>query len=287
MQNTLLHLTDSLPLTCSRKGTCCHGNQALLNPWELHQLAFAKCLSPLEFRDKYCDWKGIRLKFDGMSDSRGKKSCNQYSSETGCTLHEARPLACRLFPLGRQIQLGKTDYVFQGNEFPCFKGCKEVKNLPFLTVQEYLIGQKTELYEQAQDAYLEIMQNIADIAFMLLLDTGLPESGDTKTLQAWKKMAYETPDQLLKRIDSVWIDYITIPPIHVQDANDLTFIQQHEQFLEQKAQEFIDSLKSFESISEAAIMMMAIALILAKSIGADTKSLIEMWVKTARNYGAN
>ena len=35
MQNTKLHFNDLLPLTCSRKGTCCHGNQVLLNRWEL------------------------------------------------------------------------------------------------------------------------------------------------------------------------------------------------------------------------------------------------------------
>ena len=74
-QNTKLSLQTELPLTCSRIGTCCHGNQVLLNPWELFYIAKEKQLTPRAFRDLYCELGGIRLKFDGKSDSRGKKSC--------------------------------------------------------------------------------------------------------------------------------------------------------------------------------------------------------------------
>ncbi len=42
---TKLTLTDELPLTCTRSGTCCHGKTVRLNPWELAHLAEAKGLS--------------------------------------------------------------------------------------------------------------------------------------------------------------------------------------------------------------------------------------------------
>ena len=38
------------------------------------------------------------------------------------------------------------------------------------------------------------------------------------------------------------------------------------------------------SVKEASIWMMAIALFLAKSIGADTKELSELWVEMANNH---
>ena len=88
----------------------------------------------------------------------------------------------------------------EGNEFPCLEGCPEVSGLPHLTVGEYLKGQVTDKFEKAQDAYLDLMQNLADIAFELLLDTGLAESGDTKTLPLWRKMGNELPEVLADRI---------------------------------------------------------------------------------------
>lgn len=170
-QITKLTAEDILPLTCSRAGTCCFGNQVLLNPWELMNLASAKKISVREFRDLYCDYGGIRLRFNSEIMKNGKRSCNQYIDHFGCSVHTGRPLACRLYPLGRQIQNDEVGYMFEGIDFPCFEGCIEVKELPTLSVKEYLAGQMTNNFEIAQDAYLDMMQNVADIAFTLLLDT--------------------------------------------------------------------------------------------------------------------
>ena len=72
-------------------------------------------------------------------------------------MHLGRPLSCRLYPLGRQIQSEEIHYMFQGEEFPCLEGCPEVAELPLLSVEEYLNDQGTTKFEQAQDEYLELM----------------------------------------------------------------------------------------------------------------------------------
>jgi Fe-S-cluster containining protein len=275
--NTILHYNQELPLTCSRKGTCCHGNQVLLNPWELHRLAFEKQISVREFRDLYCDWSGILLKFNGEKDHRGKSSCSQYIENFGCSSHEGRPLACRLFPIGRQIQSETVQYIFQGDAFPCLNGCPEVKELPQLSVEAYLKGQQTTLFEQAQDEYLEVMQNLADIAMMLLLDTGLATSGDTQTRVQWRIMGSETPTQLAQRIGEKWLDLLTLPGIVFKLDNPKEFILEHQDLLNKNAQNQIDCLTNFEETRVLAIQLMALALFLGKAIGADVKSLAEMW----------
>jgi len=275
--NTVLHLSQKLPLTCTRKGTCCHGNQVLLNPWELHRLAFEKQISAREFRDLYCDSNGILLKFDGEKDQRGKSACSQYIANFGCSLHQGRPLACRLFPIGRQIQNETVQFIFQGETFPCLNGCPEVSELPQLTVESYLNGQQTSLFEQAQDEYLEVMQNIADIALMLLLDTGLTTSGDTQTRNEWRKMAAETPTQIAEIIGERWLDLLTLPNIVFSPENSKVFILAHQELLQENAQNQIDTLTNFGEIRDLAIQMMALALLIGKSIGADVKSLAEMW----------
>lgn len=284
MITTPLSLNESLPLTCSRKGTCCHGNLVLLNPWELVQLAKEKKISSKEFRDQFCENGGIQLKFKGKKDVRGKSACNLYTQEFGCSVHKGRPLACRLFPIGRQIQHNEVQYIFQGKEFPCLNGCQEVLDLPKLSVGEYLRDQETELFEQAQDEYLEVMQNLADIAFALLLDTELAESGDTNTLKNWRKMGEETPLQLISRIKNDWLDCLMIPEIDTNEPK--LFIQQHNELLQSKAQQEFGSLETIEALSSACIQMMALTLYLAKGIGANPNSLVELWIEVAKENGA-
>ena len=213
MVTTKLTIHDKLPLTCSRTGTCCHGKLVLLNPWELLSLAREKKITPREFRDRYCDFGGIRLRFDGEIGWKEQQACSQYIPNFGCSVHLGRPLSCRLYPLGRQIQSEQVHYMYQGSEFPCLEGCPEVSELPHLSVGEYLKGQLADAFEQAQDAYLDLMENLADIAFVLLLDTGLAQSGDRETLAQWRKMGNEFPEQLAATIGQEWIDCLMLPEI--------------------------------------------------------------------------
>ena len=286
MQTTKLNLEDKLPLTCSRKGTCCHGNLVMLNPWELACLAGEKKITPREFRDQYCESGGIRLRFDGKAGWQGKKACSQYVDNFGCSVHVGRPLACRLFPLGRQIQSESLSYMYQGNVFPCLDGCPEVTGLPQLTVAEYLKGQQTEAFEMAQNEYLQLMQSLADIAFELLLDTGLAEAGDTETLPMWRRMANEDPEILAKTIGSEWMDSLTVPEIPVDTHDPVLFAQKHRDLLLLKVQEQFGTLQTLHEVHEASVLMMGLTLHLARSLGANPEILAEHWIDTAKKFGA-
>ncbi|MDX1349182.1 MAG: YkgJ family cysteine cluster protein [Putridiphycobacter sp.] len=287
MKSTKVKLSDSLPLTCSRKGTCCFGNRVMLNPWELKQLASANNISLGEFRDRHTKFGGIQLKFNGKIGWADKPACSQYIEDFGCSVHEGRPLACRLFPLGRQLQSGKANYIYQGNQFPCIEGgCSEVIDLPKLTVKEYLNGQATDQFEQAQDAYLEMMQNIADIAFELLLETGLAESGDKKTISKWRKMATESPTKIVERIGEEWMEALILPNIENSISDSLTFVQKHNDLLSMKIQKDMGGLKSLDDYHYASVLMMAMALHLANSIGANPEALANHWCDLAIGFGA-
>lgn len=285
MQTTPLTLEDKLPLTCSRTGTCCHGKLVLLNPWELLCLAKERGISAREFRDLYTEYGGIRLKFNGNKGWKGLQACSQYIDNFGCSIHLGRPLSCRLYPLGRQIQSEKAHYMFQGSEFPCLEGCPEVLDLPQLSVGEYLKGQQTEAFEQAQDAYLELMQNLADIAFVLLLDTGLAASGEYNTLAVWRLMGKESAEVLAARIAADWMDYLTTPEIAFS-SDPILFAQQHNDLLQQKLQDACGMLQTNEELHQASVLVMAMALHLARALGANTQSLSEHWIAIAKQNGA-
>lgn len=285
MITTKLKIQDRLPLTCSRTGTCCHGKSVLLNPWELVCLAKEKKMTPREFRDLFCEFGGIRLRFDGKSGWKGQPACSQYAGDSGCSVHAGRPLSCRLYPLGRQIQNGEGHYLYEGYEFPCLEGCPEVSGLPYLTVGEYLGGQKTDKFEKAQDEYLELMQNVADIAFALFLETGLAESGDTKTLPMWRKMGNEPPQVLADWIGCDWVDGLMLPPIFDNLEDPISFARKHNEILQLKAQEEFGALQTNQELHEASVLMMGVALHLSRGLGANPKDLAEHWIDIAKNHG--
>jgi Fe-S-cluster containining protein len=288
--STLLHSGDSLPLTCSRSGTCCHGNSVMLNPWELAHLAEAKAMSPREFRDAYCEFGGIRLRFDGAPGWKGLPACSQYDPQSGCTVHGGRPLACRLYPLGRQKKGDALHYIHHGKEFPCLEGCPEVVDLPHMTVADYIQGQGAGAYELAQDEYLGLVQDIADGAFALLLDSGLAESGDVEPLRLWKEMGGEEPDALAARIGPEWMDRLMLPDLLGDLKEGLKdpapFARLHYQQLQDKAQERFGQLENLSEHAEACALMMALALHLGRSLGAEPAQLAEHWVSVAREHGA-
>lgn len=286
MITTKLSIQDKLPLTCTRTGTCCHGKLVLLNPWELVSLAKEKKNTPREFRDLYCEFGGIRLRFDGKVGWKEQQACSQYVDNIGCSVHLGRPLSCRLYPLGRQIQSEEVHYIYQGNEFPCLEGCPEVSGLPHLNVGDYLKGQKTDKFEKAQDEYLELMQNLADIAFVLLLETGLAESGDKETLPLWRKMGNEPPEVLADRIGQEWMDCLMLPEISDDLEDPISFARKHNDLLQIKAQEKFGVLQTNHEFHEASVLIMGVALHLARGIGANPKILAEHWIDTAKNHGA-
>lgn len=286
MQTTKLTTKSILPLTCSRSGTCCFGKEVLLNPWELSCFSKEKKVSAKEFRDLYTDFGGIRLTFNGKKDKKGQNACSQYIDNFGCSVHLGRPLACRLYPLGRQIQFDTAQYIYEGNQFPCLTDCTEVLDLPKLSVGEYLKGQGAIPFEQAQDAYLQVMQNIADIGFELLLDSGLSASGDTKTLTLWRASGEASAEVLAKKIGTDWLDALMLPNLTDSTKNAIDFAQKHNDLLLLKAQKSFGSITTLVGLQEASVLMISVALHLARGLGANVKEIAEHWIATAKSHGA-
>jgi hypothetical protein len=174
----------------------------------------------------------------------------------------------------------------QGEVFPCLDGCSEVLDLPYCSMKEYLVEQCTDKWEQAQNAYLDVVQLLADIAFELLLDSGLAESGDTKTLQQWRLMANESPEQLAERIGQDCLNQLTIPDLNLDIEQPLLFCEQHVIILQQQLQASFGNAHTIEELQEAAVMVMALALLLSIAVGAEPRLLVSHWIDIAKNNGA-
>jgi uncharacterized protein len=257
-----------------------------LNPWELACLARAKGLSAHGFRARFCEFGGIRLRFDGPPGWKGLPACSQFIPGQGCSVHPGRPLACRLYPLGRKLLGKEAEYIHDGETFPCLAGCAEVVHLPHLTVAEYLNGQQVAAGEAAQDAYLELMQQLADGAFVLLLESGLASSGDKRTLRTWRELGKAHPKERAARIPDEWMDRLMLPGLdHLLDTPE-AFAKAHHDLLQQAAQQAFASRGSKDGLHEASCLMMALALHLARGLGSDVEHLADRWISTAKKHGA-
>lgn len=278
--NNRLDWTDSLPLTCARTGTCCHGKRVRVNPYELACLAQAKGMAVQHFRDEFCEG-GIVLKFSGALGWKGLPACSQYVPGMGCAVHTGRPLACRLFPLGRLRQGKDLYYMYQGDDFPCLEGCPEVKSLPSLTVANYVAGQGAAPFEAVQDAYLELMQDIADGAFSYLLDTGHSAAQRQSVIHRWRKLGALGVSDAAQSLPADWFDALTLPEWQCDLSDGLAYVAAHRKKLQQFLSDYGMDLDKPELFQEAAKWLMALALLMARALGMDAESLAIRWVKAA------
>ncbi len=297
MREVRLEPTSSLPLTCTRGGTCCHGHVVRVNPWEVARLAAAAGEDVAAFRAAFVSACGTRLRFDGPPNARGGAACRLYAADVpGCSRHSARPLGCRLFPLARArggpsgvgAAQGDARYLYRGERFPCLAGCPEVVRGPHLTVSDYLAGQDVGAAEAAHDAYLEVVASLGDGALVLLIDSGLAATGDRRTLAAWRRLATAAPEAWHTGETADWPrwrDRLLSPgqPFEPEPGG---FVARHAAALQVAAQTAFGALATADALHQAAVTMMALALLLAETLGADRAHLGETWIRTARHHGA-
>ena len=77
-----------------------------------------------------------------------------------------------------------------------------------------------------------------------------------------------------------------IPTITNDTENPITFAQKHNDLLLLKAQEKFGSIQTLEELHEASVLLIGVALHLARGIGVDTKEISEHWIETAKSHGA-
>ncbi len=276
--------SDRLPLTCARGDVCCFGMAVWLEPYAIARLARGLGLPPEELVARHTVDGGLRLRASGPSGARGEPACDLYRVGAGCSVHGDRPLACRLYPLRRELRQGTATYGFDGPRLPCLAGCPDVARLPERTVADYLAEQQVAPHEAAQVAYLEVMQDLAEGAFVLLFDSGLAATGDRATLPRWRRLGALTPDARATAVGPEWLAALLTPPLPPDDPAE--FARQHAARLQARAQSSFAALSTAEGLRDASCTMLALALHLGQGLGVAPAVLSARWVQAARDRGA-
>jgi len=277
---TILASGDLLPLTCTRSGTCCHGKDIRITPWELALLAQARGQSAIDFRDRHTRDAGTRLRVEGPAGWRGLPACGQYDPTSGCTVHQARPLACRLYPLGRERQGDEVRIIHEGSSFPCLDGCPEAQHLPHLSVESYLAQQGAEPFARVRDAYLDLAQDLAEGAFVLVFDSGLAKRGDGWK-RSWRSVGALAVGGLPELMLPGWHDLVVCPELEPPSADGTGWVAGHAALVQRLAQERFASLDQPSELAAASATMLAAALLLIHAVGGAVEDVRARWNRQA------
>ncbi len=151
----VLGASDLIQLSCGISGcdsNCCTKSAPIvLNPYELSLIC-------RESRMSYEDLLDIldteRAKGFPLVMLPRDPACHFWTGR-GCRIYNARPLACRLYPLGRVFDRGRSHIVL-----PELNVCSGLSSSPGKTVSDYLDDQDTALLITMADRWIEFVTDI-------------------------------------------------------------------------------------------------------------------------------
>ncbi len=147
--------SDPVQLSCGSAGcssNCCRSSAPIvLNPYEI---AMIRNASGMSYEDLLDIVETDRANGFPLVMLPRNPACH-FWSESGCRIYEARPLACRLFPLGRLYDGGRSYLVL-----PERNVCTGLVPSPSKTVAEYLQVQDTSVYVEMADQWIEFVNEI-------------------------------------------------------------------------------------------------------------------------------
>ncbi len=140
-----IYRDTAFSFSCEACGRCCHDKKIQLNPYEIVRTADYLGIGTGEFLAKYMKTDEPFLK---MQPSR---AC-VFLVAGRCTVHPARPLVCRLYPLGQHLSgEGYEHFTCVTPEESCEGRIGERS-----TVDRFLVMNDTESYMEASRKYLEL-----------------------------------------------------------------------------------------------------------------------------------
>ncbi len=262
-----IHPLDVLHLTCVRGGGCCHAQHIAVTPWEIARLGKALGLPAAVARDRLTCAGGTRLLANGAADRQGRTACGLLGAQ-GCTVHADRPLACRLFPLGRSLAEGRAVY-HMAETHRCATLCPEVSAQPSRRVGEWLQEQNVAAGEVAHDAYGRLVCG-------LLAQAGQMADGDD-FVDALRARADLTPEARAATLPRPWFELTTAPGLAELVGDPATFVLAHaERILGAVATGFAGEPP------RAALILATVALQLGEPIGIPAAAAVAHALRSRR-----
>jgi Fe-S-cluster containining protein len=151
----VLSESDLLQLSCGSGGcsaNCCTKSAPIiLNPYEIALICRE---SGMSYEDLLDVVESGRAQGFPLVMLPRDPACHFWTSK-GCRIYQSRPLACRLYPLGRVFDHGQSHIVH-----PELNVCSGLAPAPGGTVGEYLLSQDVDLQIRMADYWIEFVSGI-------------------------------------------------------------------------------------------------------------------------------
>ena len=256
-------------------GTCCHGHRIMVSPWEIARIAQALQVHPRVIRDERTRDGGTCLMADGAVGIHGGPAhrvagCTWYDANQGCRIHAHRPLACRLYPLGRDRPHGAVRYYHLGPDFPCSSLCPSLDRTQVKTVGEYLIEQNASSAEEAHDGYAAMAYGMVNAA-LVIADAGvMPRS---LLREVFSQLRGLTPDERAVKLGGEWCDLLQTPPVRwTMDAS--AFVAAHGHVLASMIQRRFSAPEADLALAVEVELLMALHL--GSTVGTDPDVMADL-----------
>ncbi len=193
---------DLFAVSCDANGcaeNCCTKSAPIiLNPYEIALICFE---SGMSYEDLLDFVETDRAKSFPLVMLPRDPGCHFWTGK-GCRIYRGRPLACRLYPLGRVYENGKSYIVH-----PELNICSRLSPSLSRTVADYFKSQDVDMQITMADAWIEFVSDIerlplqdapvTSVAFHMLV-----YSPDTPPSQEIVEPCLSTEDRFLLRLAS-------------------------------------------------------------------------------------
>lgn len=160
-----LHLQDTFTFSCRRElpcfNSCCRNKHLPLTPYDVLRIRKTLEIDSDLFLAQYASYrldKESGFPVISINMKSGPEKVCPFLSHRGCSIYEDRPMACRLFPLGRVSGFAPADgspeeiyYLLE------IKGCLGLDEKKAQSVKEWVDGQGLGKYIELNDMMLDIM----------------------------------------------------------------------------------------------------------------------------------
>jgi Fe-S-cluster containining protein len=188
---------------CNRCSRCCYRMLIQVNPYEIGRLAQLMGVSTSAFVARWT--KGGA----GLHLGHKESGACVFLGPQGCEVHSDRPLACRLYPLGRHVEPDGTERWSHLTAHPKTAGVYSKSG----TIADYIAGQGAEPFMRATDEYAIWYR----AAHQLLEEAAAPDES-----------ASEVEDLDLLDMDSVIADHAAMSgedaPVDIEARKELHLI---------------------------------------------------------------
>jgi Fe-S-cluster containining protein len=140
---------------------CCKDLNQALTPYDVLRLKKHLNMSAQEFLERYAlvySGPATALPVASLRFSNDREKNCPFVTSQGCSVYEARPSSCRIYPLARALQLSRTDGSITEHYAVLHEPhCRGFEQDGCQTVHQWITSQELEIYNKMNDAMMELI----------------------------------------------------------------------------------------------------------------------------------